>query len=136
MADPTNAPPDLQVPSKTDLLIRSLTTALALFSPDSGAKNRHHQSGRYDQFDRMSLFFVSNASEDVAAITALVEDNYINFQAVQSRSDAGRLKNPDHRNTITPNEDSEASVKYLQDPVRWVPKASLLRLTALSSNIF
>ncbi|KAG8908056.1 hypothetical protein FRC01_007509, partial [Tulasnella sp. 417] len=126
MADPTNAPPDLQVLSKTDLLIRSLSTALALFSPDSGgAKNRHHQSGRYDQFDRLSLFFVSNASGDVAAITALVEDNYITFQTVQSQSDAGRLsvmKNPDHRNTITPNEDSEASVdvtsKYLQDPVR------------------
>ncbi|KAG8949462.1 hypothetical protein FRC04_008561 [Tulasnella sp. 424] len=100
MADSTSALPHPQTLSQTDLDIRSLTTALALFSPNSGDKNRYHQSGRYDQFDRMSLFFVSGASGDVAATTALVEDNHVTFQTVQAESDAGRLavvKNPDYR---------------------------------------
>ncbi|KAG8921389.1 hypothetical protein FRC00_008695, partial [Tulasnella sp. 408] len=99
-ADPAGTSPSLQMPSETDLLIRSLSTALALFSPNSGSKHRHHLSGRYDQFDRMSLFFVSGATGDVAAMTALVEDNYVTFQTVQAETDTGRLaimKNPDHR---------------------------------------
>ncbi|KAG8951185.1 hypothetical protein FRC04_006667 [Tulasnella sp. 424] len=121
MADPACIPPSLQIPSETDLLIRSLTTALALFSPNSAAKNKnkHHQSSRYDQFDRMSLFFVSGAAGDAAAITALTEGNCVTFQAVQAQTDSdGRFavpKNPEHSFDGNQNEDSEASGKLSPD---------------------
>lgn len=131
MADSTNASPHVQTPSVTDLLIRSLTTVLSVFSPNSGAKNRHHRSARYDQFDRISLFFVSNESGDVAAITALVKDNYITFQTVTDVDRLSVMKNPDREDTITPDEGSDATVdvpvECLRDPVRhclqWGPSS-------------
>ncbi|KAG8902070.1 hypothetical protein FRC01_009670, partial [Tulasnella sp. 417] len=128
--DPAATSSSSQTPCQTDLLIRSLSTALSLFCPNSGSKTRHHRSGRYDQFDRMSLFFVSGATGDVAAMTALVEDNYVTFQTVQAESDTGRLaiiKNPDHRI----DENSEAPRDVFQETpdepaqvcLKWGPKS-------------
>ncbi|KAG9046728.1 hypothetical protein FS837_003794 [Tulasnella sp. UAMH 9824] len=129
-ADPAGTSPSLQMPSETDLLIRSLSTALALFSPNSGPKHRHHLSGRYDQFDRMSLFFVSGATGDVAAMTALVEDNYVTFQTVQAETDAGRfaiMKNPDHSIEERSETPRDMSQDTLDEPatfcLKWGPKS-------------
>ncbi|KAG8970743.1 hypothetical protein FRC05_011694 [Tulasnella sp. 425] len=127
MADLTGILLSLPTPSETDLLIRSLTTALVLFSPnsDSKDKNRYHRSARFDQFDRMSLFFVSGASGDAAAITALTEGNYVTFQIVQAQAYNGQfavVKNPEHSLDSNPNEDSEASGRLspeaLNEPAR------------------